>query len=53
MAIPIPVPPLARQEQFDTLLSKADTLRTLQADPAVELNALIPAVLARAFSGKL
>ncbi len=53
MQIPVPVPPIADQLRFDALQAKADALRGLQAETAAELDALLPAVLAKAFAGEL
>lgn len=54
---PIPVPPLDEQRRIvahlDAVRAKADELRRLQAESAAELDALLPAVLARAFAGEL
>lgn len=56
----IPFPsdlPLAEQRRIvahlDALQAKADALRGLQAEMAAELDALLPAVLAKAFAGEL
>lgn len=50
-------PPLREQHRIVSYLgglqSKLDTLKRLQAETAAELNALMPAVLERAFSGEL
>ncbi|MDB5308915.1 MAG: restriction modification system specificity domain protein [Gemmataceae bacterium] len=54
---PIPLPPLPEQRRIvahlDALQAKVDALRTLQAETAAELDALLPAVLAKAFAGEL
>jgi type I restriction enzyme S subunit len=51
------VPALAEQRRIvaylDSLQAKADALRALQAATAAELDALLPAVLAKAFAGEL
>lgn len=51
------LPPLAEQHRIvahlDTLQAKADSLRSLQAEASAELDALLPAVLAKAFAGEL
>lgn len=39
--------------ELDALQSKIGALKWLQAETAAELNALLPAVLARAFAGEL
>ena len=53
----IPVPPLPEQRrivaELDVLQTKADALKRLQAETAVELDALLPAILDRAFKGEL
>jgi type I restriction enzyme, S subunit len=40
-------------ERLDDLQGKVDSLRTLQAETTAELDALLPAVLAQAFAGRL
>lgn len=47
------LPPVADQQRLVAVEAKADALRALQARAAVELEALMPAVLARAFAGEL
>jgi len=53
----IPIPPLPEQRRIvaylDALQAKVDALRRLQAETGAELDALMPAVLDRAFKGKL
>jgi type I restriction enzyme, S subunit len=53
----IPVPPLAEQRrivaELDTLQAEVDALKRLQAETAAELDALLPALLDRAFKGEL
>ena len=53
----IPVPPLDEQRRIvaylDGLQAKVDELRRLQAETQKELDALMPSVLAKAFSGEL
>ncbi|MCL5995777.1 MAG: restriction endonuclease subunit S [Chloroflexi bacterium] len=51
--IPIPIPPFEEQLWFDGLCQKVDALKHLQAETAAELDALLPAVLDRAFKGEL
>lgn len=55
--ISIPLPPLAEQRRIvaylDGLQAKVDELKRLQAETAAELDALLPAVLDRAFKGEL
>jgi type I restriction enzyme S subunit len=53
----IPVPALAEQHRLVTYLDgldrKADALERLQGETAVELDAMLPAILDRAFKGEL
>ncbi len=53
----IPVPPISEQRRIvaylDDLQTKVDSLKQLQAETAVELDALLPSVLDRAFKGEL
>jgi type I restriction enzyme, S subunit len=53
----VPVPPLLEQRrivtELDALQSEVDALKRLQAETAVEIAALLPAVLDRAFKGEL
>ena len=55
--VKIPVPPLDEQcsivSYLDGLQSKLDALKRHQAETAAELDALLPAVLERAFRGEL
>jgi hypothetical protein len=55
--VPVPVPSPAEQrrivEYVEKVRSKVDTMRTLQAKTAAELDAMLPAVLDRAFRGEL
>lgn len=51
--IPVPVLSVEKQREFDALQAKADALKALQAASAAELDALLPAVLAKAFAGEL
>lgn len=53
MQIPIPVPPIQKQLWFDDLYAKVDALKQLQSQTQVELDALLPSVLDRAFRGEL
>jgi type I restriction enzyme, S subunit len=56
-AIQIPVPPLEEQHcivaYLDGLQGKVDALKQLQAQTQVELDALLPSVLDKAFKGEL
>lgn len=53
----LPEVPLAEQRrivaELDVLQTEVDALRRLQAETAAELDALLPSVLAKAFSGAL
>lgn len=55
--LPIPVPPLPEQRrlvaELDALQTKVDALKRLQAETTQELEALLPAILDRAFKGEL
>ena len=56
-ALPVPVPPLPEQRRIvaylDDLQAKVDQLKSLQAQTAAELDALLPSILDRAFRGEL
>ena len=49
----VPVPPVEKQSWFANLLTEVDALERLQTETAAELDALLPAVLDRAFKGEL
>jgi type I restriction enzyme S subunit len=53
----VPVPPLPEQRrivaELDALQAEVDALKRLQAETAAELDALLPAILDRAFKGEL
>jgi type I restriction enzyme, S subunit len=53
----IPVPPILEQRRIiahlDELQEKTDALRRLQAEASVEVNALTPSILDKAFRGEL
>jgi type I restriction enzyme S subunit len=53
----VPVPPLPEQHRIvgalDGLQTKASTLKRLQVQTAAEIDALLPAILDRAFRGEL
>jgi type I restriction enzyme S subunit len=51
--IQVPVPTMDKQQWFESLLFEVDRLKTLQAQTAAELDALLPAILDRAFKGEL
>jgi type I restriction enzyme S subunit len=53
----IPVPPLSEQrrilDELNAMRSEVDTLKHIQAETAAELDALLPAILDRAFKGEI
>jgi type I restriction enzyme S subunit len=55
--IRVPIPPLAEQrrivEYLDSLAIKVEELKELQAQTFVELDAMIPSILDKAFKGEL
>jgi type I restriction enzyme S subunit len=55
--LPMPVPPLPEQRrivsELDALQAEVDALKRLQAETAAELDALLPAILDRAFKREL
>jgi type I restriction enzyme S subunit len=55
--VELPVPPLTEQRrivaELDALQAEVDALKRLQAETAAELDALLPALLDRAFKGEL
>jgi type I restriction enzyme S subunit len=55
--LPIPTPHLPEQRQIvaelDALQAEVDALKRLQSETAAELDALLPAILDRAFKGEL
>jgi hypothetical protein len=56
-ALSLPFPPLPEQRrivaELDALQAEVDALKHLQAETATELDALLPAILDRAFKGEL
>lgn len=56
-ALHIPLPPLSAQHriviELDALLAKADAVKALQAETAKEMDAMLPAILDKAFKGGL
>ena len=57
LAFEVPVPSIQEQKcivaELDALQSKVDSVKTLQAETATELNAMLPAILDKAFKGDL
>jgi len=57
LATELPLPPLNEQRrimaELDTLQAEVDVLKGLQAETGGELDALLPAILDRAFKGEL
>lgn len=55
--LPIPVPSVPEQRriaaELDALQAQVDAVKRLQAETAAELDALLPAILDRAFKGEL
>jgi type I restriction enzyme S subunit len=53
----ITIPPLSEQRrivvELDALQTEVNTLKHLQAETATELDALLPAILDKAFKGEL
>lgn len=53
LQIPVPLPSFEQQLWFDQVCTQMDALKRLQAETAAEFDALLPAILDRAFKGKL
>jgi restriction endonuclease S subunit len=53
--VPVPLPPEQRRivADLDALQSQVDAMKRLQTETAAELDALLPAILDRAFKGGL
>ena len=55
--MPIPLPSLTEQREvvayLDQLQTNVDALKKLQAQTSVELDALMPSILDKAFKGEL
>lgn len=49
----VPVPAIEKQQWFDGLLQKTNAIKQHQAETQQQLNALLPAILDRAFKGEL
>jgi type I restriction enzyme S subunit len=56
-AFPVPLPSLDEQScivsELDALRAKVDSINALQAETAAELDAMLPAILDKAFKGEL
>jgi type I restriction enzyme, S subunit len=56
-SVKVPVPPLTEQRrvvaELNALQAEVDALKRLQAETAAELDALLPAILDKAFKGEL
>jgi type I restriction enzyme, S subunit len=56
-ALPIVLPSISEQrrmvDELDALQAEVDALKKLQAETAVELDALLPSILDKAFKGEL
>lgn len=50
-SLQVPVPPIGRQHWFDRLQAKAHEARTIRANTAQDVEALIPAMLHEIFNG--
>ncbi|MGH2559904.1 MAG: restriction endonuclease subunit S [Thermomicrobiales bacterium] len=53
LAFEMPLPPMSIQIRLRTVLRETEPLKQLQAETEAELEALLPAVLERAFRGEL
>jgi len=51
--IELPMPDVDQQKRGEALFAEVDALRRLQAETGAELDALLPAILDRAFKGEL
>jgi type I restriction enzyme S subunit len=51
--IPVPVPSIDAQHRFGELLAEVRQLRRLQGEADAVIDALLPSVLSKAFSGEL
>jgi type I restriction enzyme S subunit len=47
------MPDVYQQERAEAVFSRLNTLKHLQTETAAELDALLPAILDRAFKGEL
>ena len=53
LRIELPMPEVAQQERAESVFAQVGSLQRLQAESAAELDALLPAILDRAFKGEL
>jgi len=53
LEIEMPMPDVAQQKRGEALFAEVDALKRLQAETAAELEALLPAILDKAFKGEL
>jgi type I restriction enzyme, S subunit len=53
LKIEIPMPDVEQQKRGEAFFAEVDALQSLQAETAAELDALLPAILDRAFKGEL
>ncbi len=53
LSLEIPMPDLPRQEAGERVSAELDAFKRLQAETAAELDALLPAILDKAFKGEL
>lgn len=53
LALEMPMPPIQQQQRAETMFRRLIGLKRLQAETAAELDALLPAVLDKAFKGEL
>ncbi len=51
--IRVPIPAFEKQLWFDSIHSKFDAIKRLQAETAAEIDALLPSILDKAFKGEL
>lgn len=51
--IELPMPTIDQQKRGEALFAEVDALKRLQAETVAELDALLPAILDRAFNGEL
>jgi len=49
----LPMPDVGQQKRGEALFAQMDALKRLQAETAAELDALLPAILDKAFKGEL